>query len=104
MWGGSDAAGNPIGTGAKYNPTTNTWIPMRTTGAPAPRSSHTAIWDGSRMIIGAAQVSVVTTGSTTGSLTGHKRREPGLTSGFARSVLVTSHLSAIFQRYSLSTD
>ncbi len=51
VWGGSDAAGNPIGTGAKYDPVANTWTTMTTTGAPAPRSSHTAIWDGSRMII-----------------------------------------------------
>jgi hypothetical protein len=29
----------------------NTWTAITTTGAPAPRSSHTAIWDRSRMIV-----------------------------------------------------
>src|SRR6266436_1989375 len=51
VWGGSDVDGNPIGTGAKYNPVNNTWTPITTIGAPAQRSSHTAIWDGSRMIV-----------------------------------------------------
>jgi hypothetical protein len=51
VWGGSDADGNPIGTGAKFNPAANNWTTITLTGAPAPRSNHTAIWDGSRMIV-----------------------------------------------------
>ena len=40
------SAGNPIGTGAEIDPATNRWTPMTLTGAPAPRSNHTANWDG----------------------------------------------------------
>ncbi len=51
VWGGSDAAGNPLGTGAMFDPVHNHWRATTVTGAPAPRSNHTAIWDGSRMVI-----------------------------------------------------
>lgn len=46
--------GNPFpayGDGASYDPATNTWAPISTAGAPTPRSWHTAVWTGTRMII-----------------------------------------------------
>src|SRR5262245_31132833 len=53
IWGGQ------IGTfptfyivgGGRYDPTTDSWAAISTTGWPAPRSSHTAVWTGSRMVI-----------------------------------------------------
>jgi subtilisin family serine protease len=37
--------------GARYNPTTNTWVPLSQVNVPAPRSGHAAVWTGSEMII-----------------------------------------------------
>jgi N-acetylneuraminic acid mutarotase len=39
------------GDGGRYNPKTNTWAPVTTTGAPIPRSEHTAVWANTQMII-----------------------------------------------------
>jgi hypothetical protein len=55
VWGGlvkNDS--NDIGslnTGGRYNPSTDTWMATNTTGAPAARSGHTAVWTGSEMIV-----------------------------------------------------
>jgi N-acetylneuraminic acid mutarotase len=48
--GGGDGV-NYLNTGGKYNPGTNSWIPMSTTGAPSARTSHTATWSGTEMIV-----------------------------------------------------
>ncbi len=50
IWGGAhDYYDN---TGAKYNPSTNTWSFISTTGAPPlTRQMHTAVWTGKEMII-----------------------------------------------------
>jgi N-acetylneuraminic acid mutarotase len=40
-----------LNTGARYNPATDTWTPMSTTGAPSARTAHRAIWTGTRMIV-----------------------------------------------------
>src|SRR5439155_13216436 len=37
--------------GARYNPGTDTWTPVSTTGAPSVRLYHTAVWTGSSMIV-----------------------------------------------------
>ena len=52
VWGGETSSG-PIGfnTGGRYNPSTDSWTATSTTGAPAARRSHTAIWSGSEMIV-----------------------------------------------------
>ena len=44
---GTDA----LDDGARYNPTTDSWTPLKTVGAPSARYDHTAIWTGSVMII-----------------------------------------------------
>lgn len=56
VWGGSNGPLNPAADftpddGGIYNPATDTWRPMSTTGAPAPRTRHTVISVGSEMII-----------------------------------------------------
>ena len=38
-------------TGARYNPTTDSWTPTSTANAPAGRYAHTAVWTGSEMIV-----------------------------------------------------
>jgi N-acetylneuraminic acid mutarotase len=52
IWGGEILSGNTdSNTGASYDPVTNTWAPISTTGAPAARREHTAVWTGSRMVV-----------------------------------------------------
>src|SRR5579884_3034024 len=53
IWGGHYYDGNDhyLNTGGRYNPSTDSWIPTGTAGAPAGRSSHTAVWTGSEMIV-----------------------------------------------------
>ena len=62
VWGGSSSGATS--SGARYNPTTNTWAPTSTVGAPAPRFSHKAIWTGTEMIVwgGTDGVSPLNTG------------------------------------------
>ncbi|MCX8113657.1 MAG: hypothetical protein N3D71_01100, partial [Burkholderiaceae bacterium] len=51
VWGGVDAAGRPLASGARYDPATNTWRPMTSIGAPTARARHTAVWTGAAMIV-----------------------------------------------------
>jgi N-acetylneuraminic acid mutarotase len=53
IWGGgSDYPNyNTVGDGARYTPASDTWSAVSPSGAPSPRSHHTAIWTGSEMII-----------------------------------------------------
>ncbi|EEF62876.1 Kelch repeat-containing protein [Pedosphaera parvula Ellin514] len=60
IWGGGFSGYDPFSNqsygytyqdGAIYNPTANTWSAMSTNGVPVDRSSHTAIWTGSEMIV-----------------------------------------------------
>lgn len=52
VWGGLDASTlYVLGDGAIYNPSTDSWSAISTTGAPTPRYSHAAIWTGSKLII-----------------------------------------------------
>lgn len=51
IWGGKDFKGDPMNTGAQYDPTTGEWTKITTNGAPTHRFSHTAVWTGERMII-----------------------------------------------------
>ena len=41
----------PVNDGGRYNPTANSWTAVPTTGAPAARCDHTAVWTGSEMIV-----------------------------------------------------
>jgi N-acetylneuraminic acid mutarotase len=52
VWGGYGGAGNEfLGDGARYNPDTNSWSAMAANGAPAARYGHTAIWNGTAMLV-----------------------------------------------------
>jgi hypothetical protein len=52
IWGGRDAGGEILsGSGAGYDPASNTWQPISPDMAPAGRELHTAIWTGSEMIV-----------------------------------------------------
>jgi N-acetylneuraminic acid mutarotase len=37
--------------GARYDPVLDTWTPLVSGGAPSPRTKHTAIWDGSEVLV-----------------------------------------------------
>jgi hypothetical protein len=50
VWGGHDGT-SEVNTGGIYDPATGSWTATSTTGAPLPRSSHAAVWTGSRMIV-----------------------------------------------------
>src|SRR5437667_5429878 len=43
--------GSHLNTGGRYNPGTDSWTATSTTGAPAGREVHTAVWTGSEMIV-----------------------------------------------------
>jgi hypothetical protein len=54
VWGGLTGTisfENETNTGGRYNPSTNTWTATSITNAPTARSSHTAVWTGSEMIV-----------------------------------------------------
>jgi N-acetylneuraminic acid mutarotase len=48
IWGGTRFG---LNTGARYNPSTDSWTATTTTNAPTARGAHTAVWTGSEMII-----------------------------------------------------
>ena len=50
VWGGVNATGY-LNTGGRYDPGTDSWTATGTTGAPAARDYHTAVWTGSEMIV-----------------------------------------------------
>jgi N-acetylneuraminic acid mutarotase len=52
IWGGeNDVSFLGLNTGARYNPSTDTWTATSLINAPAARSNHTAVWTGTEMII-----------------------------------------------------
>ena len=52
VWGGSNGS-SPLYTGGRYNPTSDEWVATDTQDPDRPsfRSLHTAVWDGSEMIV-----------------------------------------------------
>ena len=50
VWGGEAVSGY-LNSGSRYNPTTDSWTATSTSGVPAARSQHTAVWTGSEMIV-----------------------------------------------------
>jgi N-acetylneuraminic acid mutarotase len=51
VWGGINQSGDVLGTGGRYNPSTDSWTATSTTNAPAARWDHTAVSTGSEMIV-----------------------------------------------------
>jgi len=52
VWGGNNSV-SYLNDGGRYNPATNTWAAggTSTSGAPGGRSTHTAVWTGTEMIV-----------------------------------------------------
>ena len=50
VWGGA-GVGEPVNTGGRYSPATDTWTATTTTASPSGRQNHTAVWTGSEMIV-----------------------------------------------------
>jgi N-acetylneuraminic acid mutarotase len=56
LWGDSAASGGlPLGTGARYRPSTDQWYPISITGAPQARSNHAEVWTGSELLVWGGQ-------------------------------------------------
>ena len=51
VWGGRDDPGGPFNSGARYDPTTDSWVATSTSGAPSARYGHTTVWTGTDMIV-----------------------------------------------------
>lgn len=52
IWGGALLSdGIALNSGGRYDPTTDRWVPLPTSNAPAPRHDHTAVWTGTEMIV-----------------------------------------------------
>jgi N-acetylneuraminic acid mutarotase len=83
VWGGHGDFGASLGSfinsGARYAPGTDSWVATSTTGAPTPRSGHTAVWTGSEMIVWGGD------GGDVGPLNGGGRYTPGTDSWAATS-------------------
>jgi hypothetical protein len=71
VWGGVAAAGTGLNTGGRYNPSTNAWTAVSTTGAPSGRYGHVAVWTGTEMIVWGG------TSDGTNYLAGGARYNPG---------------------------
>ena len=53
VWGGEGGfpCAGDLSSGGRYAPGTNSWTPTNIYNVPEPRSSHTAVWTGSEMIV-----------------------------------------------------
>jgi N-acetylneuraminic acid mutarotase len=51
VWGGIDGHVGGLGTGARFDPATNTWQPIATEQAPVPRWGHEMVWTGSEAVV-----------------------------------------------------
>jgi len=53
VWGGYffDGSNHYLNTGGRYNPNTNSWTATSTVNTPDGRTTHTAVWTGSEMIV-----------------------------------------------------
>lgn len=83
IWGGYffDGVSHYFDTGGRYDPDTNSWTATSTTNAPSSRDLHTALWNGSGMIVWGGQA-----GSSNYFNTGG-RYDPGTDSWLATSTL-----------------
>ncbi|MGB9475572.1 MAG: hypothetical protein WCE87_10945, partial [Candidatus Udaeobacter sp.] len=51
IWGGRYGPFIFLNTGGRYNPSTDTWLPISSANSPIARANHTAVWTGSEMIV-----------------------------------------------------
>ena len=68
LWGGYFSDGNDhfLNTGGRYHPGTDSWTATSTTNSPDGRSSHTAVWTGSEMILWGGQYGPLNIATSTG--------------------------------------
>ena len=60
VWGGEP---DPVNTGGRYNPATDSWVATPVTGAPPASTLHSAVWTGVEMIVwGGANGNYLNTG------------------------------------------
>ena len=50
IWGG-EANNSLLDSGGRYDPATDTWAPINSSGAPTARARHTTVWTGMEMIV-----------------------------------------------------
>jgi N-acetylneuraminic acid mutarotase len=58
VWGGVVRDGrtrHQLASGGRYDPTTDTWTPLATTGAPSPREDGVVVWTGDAMLVWGGQ-------------------------------------------------
>lgn len=51
IFGGMNSVGTEYNDGARYNPATDTWTLVSSTGAPRERTQHVAVWTGREMVV-----------------------------------------------------
>jgi N-acetylneuraminic acid mutarotase len=53
VWGGRGGNNGSVyfNSGGRYSPATGGWVPTATSGAPAARGNHSAVWTGSELIV-----------------------------------------------------
>ncbi|MFZ5983648.1 MAG: Kelch repeat-containing protein [Acidobacteriota bacterium] len=51
VWGTVTDYSDSYTAGGRYDPSTDTWLPMSQQGAPTPRLDHQAVWTGEEMIV-----------------------------------------------------
>ena len=51
VWGGGTTSGVLLGDGARYSPSSNSWVGITAIGAPIPRVFPLAVWTGTEMIL-----------------------------------------------------
>jgi N-acetylneuraminic acid mutarotase len=61
VWGGKSGAGS-LNTGARYNPVTNSWTAMTSTGVPTIRQNFASVWTGKEFIVWGGEYGVSTGG------------------------------------------
>ncbi len=51
IWGGQSSAVSYFGDGSIYDPLSNNWSSMTTTGAPSARTQHVSVWAGDKLFV-----------------------------------------------------
>ena len=70
VWGGRVGSPTPtlLSTGSAYDPVSDGWEPLGTTGEPLPRRAHAAFWTGGRMIVWGGTTSAAGVRTDTGAV------------------------------------
>ncbi len=68
IWGGSEGGTVAAPNGGAYNPATNSWSTITNTGAPPAVLNHTAVWNGSRMVVWGGESQINGTARSTGGI------------------------------------